>query len=65
MHEIRTARLHIVPFLNWRQAHFPDEPENSLLERFLAEVDPWDYTPAEYQINREQGGIPPARPCPA
>lgn len=53
MHEIRTARLHVLPFLNWWQAHFPNEPEDTLLDKFLAEVNLWDYTPVEYHIHRE------------
>ncbi|MBI5958311.1 MAG: hypothetical protein HY866_06240, partial [Chloroflexi bacterium] len=53
MHELRTSRLHVLPFLNWRKANFPNEPEESLLAQFMAEVNPWDYTPAEYHINLE------------
>jgi predicted phosphodiesterase len=51
--EFRTARLEVVPFINWQAATCPAEPQTvALLERFLATADKWDYTPLPYHLNR-------------
>jgi predicted phosphodiesterase len=50
--EFRTARLQIVPFLRWRAACCPDAPLSLDLLDAYAQIDPWDYTPAGFQINR-------------
>jgi predicted phosphodiesterase len=51
LEEYRTSRLRVLPFNRWRR-QFPGQPEKALLEKFLAEVDPWDYTPQEFHVNR-------------
>jgi hypothetical protein len=48
--EFETARLRVLPFVTWARA-FPDESEAALLARFRAEIDPWEYTPADYHVN--------------
>lgn len=50
--EFRTARLQIVPFLRWHAARCPDAPLTLDLLDAYARIDPWDYTPAGFQINR-------------
>ena len=52
LEEYRTSRLHVVPFLTWRK-QFPDETEDKLLARFTREIDPWEYTPTEYHVNKD------------
>lgn len=50
--EFETARLWVLPYLAWRQAHAPGQPDTSeLLAAFLA-ADVWAYTPPEYHVNR-------------
>lgn len=50
MDEYRTARLHVLPFLTWRSQQ-NGESDAVLLARFRAEVNPWDYTPLDYQTD--------------
>jgi len=54
LEEYRIGRQRVGPFNIWRK-QFPDESEDVLLTRFRAEVDPWDFTPLEYHVNREMG----------
>jgi putative phosphoesterase len=49
LRELATARLAVVPFLNWRREVAPDEPLSpALLERF-GELAPWRYCPPRYR----------------
>ncbi len=49
--EFKTARLHLTPFLNWRNANCPDAPfELSLFDEF-SQADRWAYTPLAYHVN--------------
>jgi predicted phosphodiesterase len=50
--ELKTARLQVYPFGQWRRKHHPDEPETMALLELFASVDRWEYTPPEYHINR-------------
>jgi predicted phosphodiesterase len=53
LEEYRTNRLRVGVFHDWRAKQQITDPEDmALLSRFRAEVDPWDYTPPEYQVNR-------------
>lgn len=46
--EFVTGRLWVYPFVLWRRAHAPDQPESrELLTAFMAS-DIWAYTPPEY-----------------
>jgi predicted phosphodiesterase len=47
--EFRHARLELVPFLIWRQAHCPDQPLGPALLADYARVDPLDYVPEPYR----------------
>jgi predicted phosphodiesterase len=50
--EFRTARLQVLPFLNWRNAERPGAPlTRALLDEF-ASADPWPHTPLPYHVNR-------------
>lgn len=50
--EFATARLWVLPYLRWRQSNAPGEADSpELLAAFLAR-DVWEYTPAEYHLNR-------------
>jgi predicted phosphodiesterase len=49
--EFITGRQWVFPFVLWRRAHAPGQPESrELLEQFLAD-DVWAYTPPEYHVN--------------
>jgi predicted phosphodiesterase len=49
--EFKTARLHLISFLNWRQACHPDAPLTMELVDEFAGVNRWDYTPLAYHVN--------------
>jgi len=54
LEEYRHSRLYVHPFNQWRarldrEHNLSDE---ALLARFTAEVDRWEYTPADYHLNR-------------
>lgn len=60
--EYKTARLHLLPFLKWRQATCPTAPFHISLLDIYASIDPWDYTPSPYCVNLPPstvGGGPP------
>ncbi len=51
--EFRTARLQLLPFLDWRAACRPSAPlTTGLLDEFR-EIDIWEYTPAFYRDNAD------------
>lgn len=50
--EFERARLRISPFMAWRQARRPGVPLTDELAAEFATIDPWDYTPLPYHLNR-------------
>ena len=49
--EFETARLQMLPFYLWRQAHYPNVPVDETLVAQFTQADRWQYTPLEYHIN--------------
>lgn len=49
--EFRTARLQLLPFLNWRLANCPTAPFSLPLLEGFSRIDRWAYTPTEYHVN--------------
>ena len=48
--EFRSARLRLYPYLVWKTATYPDQPDNmELLEDFLGLKDLGEYMPPEYR----------------
>ena len=48
--EFRTARLQVLPYLNWKESHYPDRDDNlELLQEFLGLDEQDDYLPPEYR----------------
>ena len=48
--EFRSARLRLYPYLVWKTATYPDQPDNmELMEDFLGVKDLGEYMPPEYR----------------
>lgn len=52
LEEFRQARLRIHPFLRWRQVRHPGAPLTPALLAEFARIDPWEYIPSAYHVNR-------------
>jgi predicted phosphodiesterase len=50
--EFLNARLYVHPFNEWKREHFPDTPTTSEMVAAFQTVDLWQYTPAQYHMNR-------------
>jgi predicted phosphodiesterase len=50
--EFTTGRLWVLPYLNWRQAYAPGQPDSAELVAAFLDADVWHYTPPEYHLNR-------------
>jgi Icc-related predicted phosphoesterase len=50
--EFQQARLRISPFMCWRAACRPGVPLSAELLAEFATINPWEYTPSAYHLNR-------------
>jgi predicted phosphodiesterase len=50
--EFKTMRLQVHPFNHWRARHRPAAPLTADLLAEFAKINPWDYTPQAYWLNR-------------
>jgi len=48
--EYRSARLEVLPFLEWWRKHCPDEPQSMALLEPFSKVNKRDYMPVDYQV---------------
>lgn len=48
--EYRSARLEVLPFLEWWRKHCPDEPQSMTMLEPFSKVNKRDYMPAAYQV---------------
>ncbi len=48
--EYRSARLEVLPFIEWWRKNYPDEPQSMALLEPFSRVNKRDYMPLAYQI---------------
>jgi predicted phosphodiesterase len=59
--EFKTARLHVLPFMQWRAAEHPGAPLSMALVAQFTDADRWAHTPRPYHVNRDSEA--PTAPC--
>ena len=48
--EYRSARLEVLPFLEWWRKHYPNEPQSMAMLEPFSKVNKRDYMPPDYQV---------------